>query len=54
MLHVMIMALEAWIRSLCEASTDLQSSFIARTWGACDISPGGSIYVQNKQELQWI
>lgn len=45
---------EAWIRSLYDASTDLQRSFTACTWGVCDISPGGSIYVQNKQEVQQI
>lgn len=34
-------------------STDLPSSFTAGTWGASDLSPGGSIYVQNNWELQW-
>lgn len=33
---------------------DLQCRFTACTWGACDISPGGSIYVENKPGLQWI
>lgn len=47
-------SVEARIRSVYDASTDSQSNFTARTWGACDISPGGSIYVQNKQELQLI
>lgn len=39
-----------------DVSTDLWSSFffLTRTWGARDLSPGGSIYVQNKKEQQLI
>lgn len=41
----------AQIKNLYDASTDSQSSLTAHTWGAHDVSPGGSIYVQNKQKL---
>lgn len=47
--------LGAWIWTSLHAFADLQSAFFtADTWAACDISPGGSIYVQNKQEPLWI